>query len=193
MAVPAQDALLEAPGAMRTILQHFNIVVGFQHQDIGLANPLEHQLRRMTQIGEETNVSARCPQQEAHRVLRIMRHGECFDGDVPDLEARAGGEKTRIQPPGLLILNRLLGGPIAIDGNAQLFAQSGQTLNMIGMLVRDQNAGQILRRPSNGGEAMTDLAQAEARINQDAGFFGFNVSAIAARTAAEDRHANRHG
>ncbi len=64
---------------------------------------------------------------------------------------------------------------------------------MIGMLVRDQNTGKILRHPPDGGQPLADLAQAEARVNQDARFVGFDVRAIAARATAEDRQTNRHG
>ena len=41
MAVAAEDTLLEAPGPMWAILQHFDVVVGFQHQDVRGAHPLD--------------------------------------------------------------------------------------------------------------------------------------------------------
>ena len=68
----------------------------------------------------------------------------------------------------------------------------GQTLHVIRVLVRDENPGQVFRRPANGSEALANLTQAEARVNQDAGLVGFHVGAVAGGTAAEDGQANRH-
>ena len=41
MAVPAEDALLEAPGAVRAILEEFDIVIGFEDQDVGGAGAFD--------------------------------------------------------------------------------------------------------------------------------------------------------
>ena len=91
-----------------------------------------------------------------------------------------------------LILDRLLRRPVAIDRDAQLLTQRRQTLHMIGMLVRDQNPGQVLRCPANTGEALANLAQAETRVDEQAGLVGLQVGAVAGGAAAEDGQANRH-
>jgi len=74
----------------------------------------------------------------------------------------------------------------------QLLTQHRQTLHMIRVLVRDQNPGQILGCPANSGEALANLPQAEARVDEHAGLVGLHVSAIARGAAAEDGQANRH-
>jgi hypothetical protein len=60
------------------------------------------------------------------------------------------------------------------------------------MFMGHEDARQILRRSADGGEALADLAQAKARINEDAGFVGFQIGAIAGRTAAENSQTNSH-
>ena len=64
---------------------------------------------------------------------------------------------------------------------------------MVGMFVGDEDAGEIFRRAANRGKSLADLTPAEARIDEDAGFVGFHVGAIAGRTAAENGEANSHG
>jgi hypothetical protein len=64
---------------------------------------------------------------------------------------------------------------------------------MIGMFVRDENAIQRFGRPGNGGEAFANLLSAKAGIDQEAGAFGFEIGAIAARTAAENGELHWHG
>jgi len=64
---------------------------------------------------------------------------------------------------------------------------------VVRVFVSDQNAGEIFRRATDGGEALADLTGAEPGIDQDAGFVGFHVGAIARRSAAKNCEANSHG
>ena len=48
MAMPAQDALLEAPGPAGAILEHLDVVVRLQHEGVGRSHPFEHQARGMS-------------------------------------------------------------------------------------------------------------------------------------------------
>ena len=61
------------------------------------------------------------------------------------------------------------------------------------MLVRDQDALQILRRAADPGQTLADLTQAEPRVDQHAGLVGLQVGAIPGGTAAQNRQADRHG
>ena len=85
-----------------------------------------------------------------------------------------------------LILDGFLGWPIAIDGNVELSVERGQALDVIGMLVRDENRGEVFGRPPDSGQALADLAQAEARVNEHAGLVGFHVRGSAGGPAAKD-------
>ena len=58
MAVPAQDALLQAPGTVGTILQHLHVVICLQHERVGRADAFEHQPRGVAEVRQETNVPA---------------------------------------------------------------------------------------------------------------------------------------
>ena len=71
--------------------------------------------------------------------------------------------------------------------------RGNQARDVVRMLVRDQNASEILWGAADGSEPLSNLAEAESRIDQDAGLFGLNVRAVASGTAAENRQVNRHG
>ena len=192
MAMPAQNALLEAPGTGGAILEHLDVMVRFEHERMGRSDPFEHQASGMAQVRQETNVPGASAEQVTNRVLGVVRNAERLDQDVAHFKTGSGGEEPARQARLVLILHRLEGGPVAIDGNVQLLAEQRQALHMIRVLVRDQDPSQILRRPANGGEALANLAQAEARVNQDAGLFGFHIGTVAGGTAAKDGQANRH-
>src|SRR6266568_445243 len=122
-----------------------------------------------------------------------MRDLESLDRDIAYVKPFSSLEKPKIHPGLELVLHSLFGAAVAIDGYAQLFTQCRKALNMITVLVRNQNARQILRYAPDAGQTFSNLSKAEARINQHAGFFGFHVSAIASRTTTQNRQAHRHG
>jgi hypothetical protein len=49
--VSAENPLLEAPGAMRAILQHFHVVIGLKQEHVGAAHPFNNQSRGMAEVG----------------------------------------------------------------------------------------------------------------------------------------------
>lgn len=85
-----------------------------------------------------------------------------------------------------------LGGAIAVDRKFQFVRKREQTGDVVGVFVRDEDAGEILGRATDRGEALANLAGAEARVHEDAGFVGFHIGAIATGTAAEDGEPNGH-
>lgn len=121
-----------------------------------------------------------------------MRDVETLDGDVADFKAFPCSKQPAIKPLAELVFEGFLGGPIAVNGNVKPGAELNQPMNMISVFVRNENAGKVFRRAPDGSEALTNLAQAEPGINQDAGFVGFQISAIAGRTAAENSQTHCH-
>ena len=78
-------------------------------------------------------------------------------------------------------------------GDLQLAGQGPHPADMVGMLVGDKDAGEILGAPANGGQPLADLAQAKAGIDQQTRFSCFQVGTIAGGTAPEYGQTNRHG
>ena len=193
MAVPTEDALFEAPGAMRAILQHFNIVVGFQDQNVRTTHPFKDQLGGVTEISQNADVSSVRPQQETDRVLRVMWNTESLDYDIGHFEGSSGVEQAVIQSRFKLILERILRRAIAVNWDSQFLTQCCQSLHVVRMFVGDEDSRQILRSSPNEAKPSSDLPQTESGIDEEAGFVGFNVGAVTAGTAAQDCQANRHG
>src|SRR5258706_2139608 len=62
VSVTAEDSLLEAPWPVRTILQHFDVVIRFQQQHIRRAYAVENHAVDMTEIGQDADVPGGCSQ-----------------------------------------------------------------------------------------------------------------------------------
>ena len=57
MTVPAEDALLDAPGAARVFLQQFQIVIGFEHEDVRATHAFDDELGGVSKIGEKPDAA----------------------------------------------------------------------------------------------------------------------------------------
>src|SRR4051812_25635229 len=60
------------------------------------------------------------------------------------------------------------------------------------MFVCDEDAVQPFWRARNAGEFLPDLSSAESGVDEEPDFAGFEIGAVAAGTAAENRELDRH-
>src|ERR1043165_164624 len=63
---------------------------------------------------------------------------------------------------------------------------------MIAMFVGDENSAEAFGRAAYRGEALSDLTDAEAGVNEHARFVGLDIRAVTIGTAAENRQMNSH-
>ena len=87
-------------------------------------------------------------------------------------------------------LDGLLGETIAVNRDLQFGAKGAETLDMIGVLVRDEDAMETFRGAADPGEALPDLTGAEPGVHQDAGLAGLDVGAIAAGASVSSAEAS---
>ncbi len=210
MAVASEDALLEAPGATRAILEHLDVVIGFEHEDVGAAEAVEDEFGHMAKIGGKTDVAGDGADQVADGVLGIVRDGKRFDGDIGQFKSVASGEESPVDlgfpsvgifegevgffaPFGFERPNSgVLGGAVAKDRNMKFIGNAKEAADVVGMFVGDEDGGEIFRGASDGGEPLPDLARRKAGVDEHAGFGGLEVGAIAGGTAAENGERNWH-
>ena len=187
MSVPAQDALLQAPRSAGVFLQQFHIVIGFQQEHIGGADAFDDQFGRVAEVGEETNVARRGAQQESDGIGGVVRHGERIHHDVANLEAGARAEDAALPFHLKLEFDGFFREAVAVERDVQFCAEAGEALDVVGVFVRDQDAGQTFRRAADGGKPLANLPAAESGIDEDSRLCGFQIGAVTAGTAAEDR------
>lgn len=190
--MPTQDPLFEAPRAAQAFLQQLHVVVGFQHQHVGGTNAFQNQFGDVAQVGDETDVSSIGVQEKSYRVLSVMRNGKRIHSDISNFKARSGGEQPAIEVEPQRSLDLFLGRPIAVNGNVQLLSDPRQSHDMVRVLVGDQDGGQVFRRATDAGESLPDLPRAETGIYENARFIRFHISAVARRTAAQNRQLHSH-
>jgi len=137
MAVAAKDALLEAPRAARTILQHLHIMIGFEDEDVRGADAVEHEPGRVAEVGDEADVAARRPQKKSDRVLRVVRNLKCFDQNIGDFKARTGDEKVAVEFGLELKFKFFFCCAVTVNRDVQLGGDSCEAGNVVAVFVCD--------------------------------------------------------
>lgn len=186
MTVTAQDPLFQTPRTSRTFLKHFHVVVGFEHQCVGMAYAFADQSCEMAEVGGKTNVPRRGAQDKANRVLRIMRDAEGLNGNIADFKTRARGKEVKLRSQPENTFDFVLGVAVAIHRDPQLISQADESADMVGMLMSGQNSRKVFWSATDAGHPQADLPWAEPGVHQNTNLAGFHVGAIAGRTAPED-------
>lgn len=158
-------------------------MVGFQNQRIRAANPLEDEFGGVAKIRQEPDLHSFRPQGETDRVLGIVGDGEGFDFKISDGEASTSGENVVVELGFQLAFGSFLGGAVPINGDTQLAGKRGQPGDMVAVLVGDEDAGQGFGHAADQAEALTDLAPAEARVDEKPGFPALKIGTISITTA----------
>ena len=145
-------------------------MVRFQHEGMRRPHPLEDEFRGVTEIREESDISLVCPQQETHRIHRVVRDREGVDANVANGEFRPGFEQGEVQSyPGEILRDGIAGQPVAVDGNPGLGAESAEPADVVAVFVGDEDAVEPLGRASDAREALADLFRTEPGIDEQSG------------------------
>src|SRR6266852_7391485 len=86
VANPAHDPLLDHPG-IGAVTQHFQIMVGLNHQTITGTEVLFYIGRHVTQVSDDSNLYAGCLEGKAAWVSRIVGNGKWHYRDARDHKA----------------------------------------------------------------------------------------------------------
>src|SRR6266436_6543354 len=167
MAMAAEDALLETPGPVRAILQQLDIVIGFQQQNIGRAEPIQDEFCYLAEVGQKSDIYAGRAQKIPDWILGIVQDVKCFDNNVAHFKTVPRREEPAVDLRLKLKFNRFLGRAIAINRNAKFLAEARQSLDVVRMLVSEQDGREVLRGPADGGQTFPDLPETESGINED--------------------------
>lgn len=183
MAVAAHHALLYGPW-IRADLEHFDIVIGFEQQNIRGAQMVLDGIWDVAKIGGNPDFDARGAKGVADRIDGIVRNGETVDRDIADRERTACLETFDGGFAGFPIDDRR-GALRNVDGNgaAQFAEEAAEAGNVIGVFVGDEDGVEPIKRFARGGETLHEIAYTQARVNEEARRVGGNQRRVAGTAA----------
>lgn len=179
----AHHTLLDVPG-IRPNLQHFKIVVGFQHQAIGFAQVKFHELRKIAEVSNNGDFRTTRAKSESQRIDGIMRNRKWRDFNIANNEAVSCTDVFDM----VQALLRTLGKNAVYFGvrgfgqvhrGAPLAEDLRQSADMIAMFVGDNNAVEAIDQALDRGQPPQRFFFAETRVHQQTRALGFEKRAIA--------------
>ena len=193
MASAGENALLNNPG-IRPHLQHFQIVIGFQNQAVGIAQMNFYQFWKVAEVRDDGHLDAFGAESEANRVGSVMRNRERVYVYIADSEMLAGmhgfdATQTFFQAIGKNTLQRIE----SWFGNVKRgFIETQhlrQAVAVIGMFVGDENSVDSVESSFAGGQSGESFAFAKSAINEEAGARSFEQRDVAGTAGSQDGYA----
>src|SRR5215471_16225894 len=148
MSMPRLDALFHRPGTVRVVLQKFFVVIGLDNKCLHMAQPFHDHFGNVTEIGNKSETAGTGGKHEPERIDRVVRDGKRLHRHVADRKLRAG----RKEPPIAASLpetggpKRFGGEPIAINWQIKFVAENLKAADVIGVLMGENHAIELLRR-----------------------------------------------
>ena len=148
MAMPRLNSLFHRPRPMRIVLQKFFVMVRFDHERLHFAQSFDHHLRRITQIGNESEPARTGVKGKPQRIDRVMRDRERLHRDVTDRKLGTCHKDSPVAMSlkGTITSDRFGRQRITIDGHVKLAAENFESANVVTMFVREKDAIQLIGR-----------------------------------------------
>ncbi len=146
---------------MRIVLQKFFVVIGLNHQRLHLAQPFDDHLRRVTEIGNESERTRPGVECVTDRINRVMRHWKSLDRDIANRKIRASAKQPPV-PVGRqsAAADCFCRERIAINRDMTFPAENFEARNVIAVLVGEKHAIELSWSDSALLEAQDELARA---------------------------------
>ena len=175
--------MLDDPG-IRAHLEHVEIVIGFQNETIGVAKMDLDELGHVPEVGDDCELGAVGAESESDRIGGVMRNAEGVNLDVTHGEGLSGMDRfDAAEPLAKSIGKNTLHGIHSWLGDVERgFPESEhlrQAAAMVGVLVRDEDAVEVIDGLFNGGKAGESFAFAESGVNEEAGALGLEQRDVA--------------
>ena len=179
----AHHALLDGPG-IGADFQHVDIVVRFEQKQVHRTQVEPYGIGDVAEVGDQAGLEAVAAEAEGHGVGGVVGDGEGVDFEVADDDAGAGLKGLDSGVAAVPVDGG--GGQIGQEnGNAQGLGDDGKAGDVVGVLVGDQDGVDAVEFLAEGGQAATELAAAEAGVDEQARAAGGDQGRVSGTSASE--------
>src|SRR5579863_439427 len=196
MAGAAHDALLDVPG-IGADLQHFQIVIGFEDQEVGFAQVMLYQLGHVAEVGDDGDFFAVGAESVADGVGGIVRNGERGDFDIADYEFNSGADvfdalDFSFWAVAIHFLNFAMGREGEVGGTFPLAGHLRETVGVIAVLVGYEDAVHFFgTRAAESFKTPQHFFFAKPGVNQEGRAPRFEQRGVARAARRQNGYAKR--
>lgn len=190
MAGAAHHPLLYVP-RVRPDFEHFQVMIRFENQAVGIAQMEFHQLGQIAEVGDNGDFGAIGAKRIADGIGGVMWNGKRGNFDVSDGEFLAGANvfhalKFFCGSFGQEAEDFGEGAFREISGGAEVAQELGKSAGMVGVLVGNQNGVNVIGILVECGEAAKGFFPAEPGVHQQASALGFKQRGVARAAGSEN-------
>ena len=193
VAVAPRYALFGGPRASHVGLQELGAVVGFDGDEIHLAQAIAHVMRDVSEIGQPSDRASRgeevvFPARSegvADRLLGVVRDGKRIDLKILKSKTRSGLKRLPIRPLAELRLNGSRGGGVGEHRQLRMFfddrVESG---GVVTVFMGQEDRADILEGGVGFVQHLPELSTGETGVDEHAGGFGLQERSVARAATA---------
>src|SRR6266545_1369377 len=174
-------------------------MIRFDHERVHFAQSLDDHLRRVTEIGDETEPARSRVKSKSQRIDSVVRHRECLHRDVANRKLRTSPKNPPVGPESFrdsleesVAPNCLRRERVAINRQIKFAAENFKAANVIAMFVSEKHAIQLIGRDAALGQTQYQLPRAQSAIDKNLAMTGCEQCAVSRAAAAEHGQAE-HG
>ena len=176
--------------------EHVLVVVGFEDEVSGAGHVARDRVRRLADVRGDDKAVRAAGDEVAHTVAAVVRDLEGLDGEVANGEGHAlfdhapGGAQRLVDVATAVDAGvHALGG---VDRDMAAFAEATDGLDVVAVVVGDEHSQDAVEVDIGLAERLTDGAQSDAGVDEDAVVSGANVVAVATAAAGQTHEAEGH-
>ena len=189
----AHHALLDVP-RIRPDLQHFEIVVGFEHQAVGIAQVNFHEFGQVAEVGDDRDFDSIRAKGEPQGVDGVVRNAEGRDFNVADDKSLPGPNVLHAVQALVRSFRQdaqhfSVRGFVQINRGAPLAQHLRERADVIGMFVGDDDTVETIDVASDRGKAPQRFFFAKPCVHQQTGLLRLEQGAVARTARTQNRDA----
>jgi hypothetical protein len=189
MPEPGRNAALQRP-RVAAVFQHVDVVIAFEHQRVAAGEAIFDMQRGHAEIGENADASRAVADHILDGFARVVRHRDRHDLELADRKLLVAVEAIDMRHAVEALGDRCEGPEGRPHRNRITRGECGHPSDVVGVLVRDENCGEVARRESDPREARDGVANAETAIDQHTRRARFDDETVALAAAAQGSEAH---
>ena len=179
--VLAQDALLEIIG-VAAAFEHHDVVIRFEQQHVRAEGGIVRLVGDKARIRQHSERACVALDAVADALFRVVRCAERADVQILDrkLFARGKGAQARLG-----VLDGRRGAECRVQWGGTFFGERRQSADVVDVLVRDENAVEVVEREVQCCERLRDAAAGDARVDEKVGIVVTDERGVAGARTGE--------
>ena len=176
--------------------EHILVVVGLEDEVSGAGHVARDRVRRLADVRGDHQAVRAAGDEVSDAVAAVVRDLEGLDGEIADGEGHAFFDHAPGGAEGLVDVSTAVDAGVhafgGVDRDMAAFAEAADGLDVVAVVVGDEHGQDAFEVDVGLAERLTDGAQSDAGVDEDAVVSRAHVVAVATTAAGQTHEAEGH-